>query len=338
MKKLQVLKLDGNQIPVVLDRTFSAQKKLQTLCLARNRLAKITIAAFSNLTTLKELDISYNKLDRIETITFLPLTESLRVLNISGNNIAVSELKYVLQSVAKLKELSLSDMSITDIPLGIFVYVENLRFLNLSGNNMMHFPAQVLAPIPKLSGFDISRNQFRGLDERLMVRLETVPVLHLHSNPWTCDLCHIVPMITRVNRSQYLKEVVCTLPYGLAGKTLGSLTENSLGWCGSGLGYREDVFSGLSLAHQSQIGIIAAGVAVAIVLISAAAIIATVIYSRHHTAYYYTNEEKRGPEHDAIFENHAAVLDDSNKPKKVSIATIDEITKDPDLQVIANGT
>lgn len=45
-----------------------------------------------------------------------------------------------------------------------------------------------------------------------------------------------------------------------------------------------------------------------------------------------------GPEHDSIFENHGAVIGDGLKPKKVAIATIDEITKDPDLQILANGS
>lgn len=46
----------------------------------------------------------------------------------------------------------------------------------------------------------------------------------------------------------------------------------------------------------------------------------------------------QGPEHDSIFENHGAVIGDGLKPKKVAIATIDEITKDPDLQILANGS
>ncbi|XP_039279321.1 insulin-like growth factor-binding protein complex acid labile subunit isoform X2 [Nilaparvata lugens] len=352
LKKLQVLRLDGNQIPVVLERTFSAQKKLQTLCLARNRLAKVTDAAFANLTTLKELDLSYNKLDRIETVVFVPLSDSLRSLNISGNGIAATDLKYTLQVITKLKELSLADMQLVDLPLGLLVYVEHLRFLNLSGNQMTHFPAQVLAPVPRLTELDLSRNQLHGLDERGAVRLEMLPLLHLHGNPWSCDMCHIIPMLTRVNRSLAMRNIVCRLPYGVQGRTLGALGEGELAWCG-GLGYgREDGFAGLSLAHRSQIGLIAAGAAVALLLITGAALVATVVYSKHHTAYYYTHEEKRGPEHDAIFENHVAIGETGKcKPtsvtasttitttvKKVSIATIDEITKDPDLQVLANGT
>lgn len=338
LRKLQVLRLDGNQLPVVLERTFSGQAKLHTLSLARNRLAKVTTAAFANLSTLINLDLSYNKLDRIESATFFPLAESLRVLNMSGNSIPITELKYVLQVAIRLKELSLADMQLTDIPLGLLVYLEHLKLLNFSGNNMIHFPAQVLAPVTRLHELDLSRNNFRGLDERLLARMETIPVVHLHGNPWICDHCHISWMLSRINKTQYLGDVVCFLPYSLAGRTLSSLSRNSLDWCGSGLGYSEDGVAGLSLPHESKLGIIATGAALALLIITTAAIIFGVFYARHHTAYYYTNEEKRGPEHDSIFENHGAVIDENGKPKKVSIATIDEITKDPDLQVLANGT
>lgn len=342
LKKLQVLRLDGNQLPVVLEGTFSREKtpQLQALNLARNRLAKVTTTAFINQTSLMELNLGYNKLSRIETASFLPLADTLKVLDISGNNFAITELKYILQVVVKLKELSIADISLgkSDIPLGLLVYLEHLKFLNLSGNHLMHFPSQVLAPVPKLNELDLSRNSFQGLDERLLSRLETIPVLHLERNPWTCDHCHISWMLNRVNKSADIWNVVCAMPYSVAGMTLGSLKRSSLEWCHSGLDYNEDGVAGLSLAHESSLGVIAAVAAVGLIVITVTIITVAIFYSRHHAAYYYTHEEKRGPEHDSIFENHAAVFDENGKPKKVSIATIDEITKDPDLQVLANGT
>lgn len=332
LRKLQVLRLDGNHLPVVLEKTFSWTPKLQVLSLARNRLAKVTTTAFVNLTTLLELDLGYNKLDRAETLTFQPLAESLRVLIMSGNNIPITELKYVLQVVVKLKELSIADMSLSDIPLGLLVHLEHLRFLNFSGNNLMHFPSQVLAPVPKLNELDLSRNNFYGLDDRLLTRMENIASVHLYGNPWSCDHCHINWMLNRLEKLAYLRDVVCMYPYTVQGMTLGTLDRESLEWCSADSSYRDD---SLRLAYTTKLGLIAAGAAVVLLLISSTVIVLTVFYSRHHAAYYYTHEDKRGPEHDSIFENHGAVIEDA---KKVSIATIDEITKDPDLQILANGT
>ncbi|PSN34628.1 hypothetical protein C0J52_26126 [Blattella germanica] len=370
LRNLQTLKLDGNQLPVVLERTFGyhgnlgGQTDLQVLSLARNRIAKITSAAFANLTTLQELDISYNKLDKLETQTFIPLSDSLRQLKLSGNTVPLSEVKYILQMVPKLRDLSLADMGISEVHIGIFVFLEQLRFLNMSGNHIMHFPAQVLSPIPKLQEIDLSRNRFRGLDERLLLRLEAVKTIHLHSNPWICDLCHMMFMLDYMNKSTIgsaIKEVICASPYPLHGRRLGSLTRSSMAWCTSndgGLGYMDgagNIVSTNFLAEHSKFGLLAAGAAVLLLLLTGAALLAGIAYSRHHAAHYYTHEEQRGPEHEAIFENPAAILGENGdikykivpidiskplppKKKKVSISTIDGITKDPELHSLTNGT
>jgi ABC-type transporter Mla MlaB component len=369
LRNLQVLMLDGNQLPVVLERTFGnngasgGQIDLQILSLARNRLAKVTAAAFENLTTLQELDISYNKLNHLDTATFVPVAESLRRLKLSGNLIPLSEVKYVLQVVLKLRDLSMADMGITDIPVGLFVYHEHLRNLNLSGNNFVHFPAQTLSPVPKLQEIDLSRNRFRGLDERLILRLEAVKTIHLQGNPWVCDLCHMSYMLNYMNKSTVgvaIRGLTCVSPYSLKGRQLGSLARSSLSWCTSsdgGMGYMESgggIVSTNFLAEHSRFGLVAAGAAVLLLLLTAAALLAGIAYSRHHAAHYYTREEQRGPEHEAIFENPTAILDengdvkykimplDITKPpprkKKVSVSTIDGITKDPEIHSLTNGT
>uniref|UniRef100_A0A0A9XBH8 Uncharacterized protein n=1 Tax=Lygus hesperus TaxID=30085 RepID=A0A0A9XBH8_LYGHE len=197
----------------------------------------------------------------------------------------------------------------------------------MSGNEMAHLPVQFLSPVSKLTEIDISRNKFQGLDERLVVRLEKVKV-HLDDNPWACDLCHITPMLSRVNESTWVKDAVCSLPQNLKGRRFEGLTVSALGWCGTGLGYREEEgFAGLALTHNAQLGIIAAGAAVALLVITMAAVVAGLLYNRHHAAFYYTNEEKRLAEREKMY---------SEPEKKVSIATIDEITKDPELQVLAS--
>ncbi|KAK9510283.1 hypothetical protein O3M35_005101 [Rhynocoris fuscipes] len=337
LRKLQVLRIDGNHFPVILEQTFCSQTRLQYLKLARNRIAKVTTHAFDNLTSLVELDLSYNKLDKLEATTFIPLAEKLRVLSISGNNIDIEEFKYVLQVITRIKRLSLADLEITtqDLPVGLFSHLDSLRFLNMSGNQLIHFPVHLLSPTSKLMELDISRNKFHGLDERLVARLESLHDVHLQENPWACDLCHITPMMSRVNDSTWIKRAVCSLPYNLKGRRLDSLTMNMLGWCGSGLGYKEEGFAGLALTHKTQLGLIAAGAAVALLVITMAAVVAGLLYNRHHAAYYYTNEEKRNTTAATASEKEK-IINGGPPEKKVSIATIDEITKDPELQVLAS--
>ncbi|XP_024085670.1 carboxypeptidase N subunit 2-like isoform X2 [Cimex lectularius] len=328
LKKLRTLLMDGNHFPVVLEPTFASQGKLETLNLARNRIAKVTTHAFDNLTSLRELDLSYNKLDKLEPTTFVPLADNLVKIAVSGNNIDISEFKYVLQVIRHVQDLYIADLGFTihDLPLGLFAPLEELKFVNMSGNELTHLPVHLFSPVSNLISLDISRNKFHGLDERLIVKLESV-VVYLDENPWACDLCHITAMLSRINESQWIKKAVCSLPYNLKGRTLDSLTMNSLSWCGSGLGYRDEGFAGLALTHNTQLGLIAAGAAVALLVITMAAVVTGLLYNRHHAAFYYTNEEKRKAEQQKIY---------AEPEKKVSIATIDEITKDPELQVLAS--
>lgn len=370
LKKLQVLKLDGNQLPVVLDKTFAGasgsgskyqQMDLQSIDLSRNRLAKVTVHAFANLTTLRDLDLGYNKFDKLETATFLPLAESLRTLNLSGNAVAMSELKFIIQTVSKVKHLALADMGLTELPLGLFAYHEHLKLLNLSGNHFSHLTPQMLSPLTRLHVLDLSRNRIRGIDEKSMLRLEKIPNLVLRGNPWACDLCHIPPVLSRIEgtsaMSAALQELTCKSPYALAGRTVAGVRKSELRWCSSGGGPAggDENTSAVGiprslLPSEAQFGLIAGVGALILFVVLGASAVACVAYSRHH-ANYYTREEQRRQEAEAIFENPAAVgsVENGNgaykpievakmKKKKVSIATIDEITKDPELQVLTNGT
>lgn len=372
LRKLQVLKLDGNQLPVILDKTFGnvvegssrynqGQIDLQVINLSRNRLAKVTVLAFANLTTLRELDLSYNKFDKLETMTFHPLAESLRKFDLSGNPVPMSELKYIIQIVLKLRELSLADMGLTELPLNLFVYHEHLRFLNLSGNHFSQLQPQMFTPVPRLHILDISRNRFRGLDDKLLLRLEKMQILILKGNPWACDLCHIPPILNRINKSVMsvaLKDLTCKSPYALAGRTVSSIQRSELRWCtnGGAQATSDENTSAVGiprslLPSEAQLGLIAGVGAVILFIITGIAIGTCIIYSRHHTNHYYTREEQRNQEAEAIFENPTAMTDENGsglykvpvevskmKKKKVSIATIDEITKDPELHVLTNGT
>nr|XP_018908842.1 PREDICTED: insulin-like growth factor-binding protein complex acid labile subunit [Bemisia tabaci] len=328
LPKLSELYLDGNQLSVILDDTFSEQLHLHTLSLARNRLAKITANAFRHASRIRELDIGHNKLDIVETATLAPIAESLRSLTLDGNNFRLGVLKNIFQVAGKLRHLSLADMGHHEFPVGIFSGLDHLRSLNLSNNNLVNLPSLSLASTPKLVELDLSRNRFQGLDERLMIRLDSLDLIHLSGNPWSCDLCHITPMLHRLNTSKVSSIPICTWPEDLAGRAVSSLTPNMLSWCSNSIlsGGRGDGLAGLSLVRETQLGMFVVFAAAAALILAGAVVVFGIVYSKQHTAYYYTNEEKR-----------RAMLEQT-KPKKVSIATIDEITNDPELGILANGT
>ncbi|XP_014290653.1 carboxypeptidase N subunit 2 [Halyomorpha halys] len=321
LKKLTSLRLDGNHFPVVLEGTFASQGRLQYLDLSRSQIAKVTNHAFDNLTALIELDLSYNKLDRLEPVTFQPLAPNLRSLLVSGNNIRVEEFILVLRITSKLRYLAMADLDVKEgLPLGLLAHVESLKHLNLSGNGLTRFQYQLLSVVPKLSLLDLSRNRLHSLDEGSVARMELISTVYLQDNPWACDLCHIMPMFH--SNASWMPSVICALPNHLRGRYLDSLKSEELSLCSSGLDYKEEGFAGLALTHRTRLGLIAAGSAVAILVITMAAVIAGLLYNRNQTAFFYNSEQKSKETQD--------VCNSFVAEKKLSIATIDEITKEPE--------
>ncbi|XP_052121000.1 uncharacterized protein LOC113205023 [Frankliniella occidentalis] len=164
----------------------------------------------------------------------------------------------------------------------------------------------------------------------------------LDGNHWSCDRCHLPPLLSRVARSapeSPWRRLRCDAPRSLAGEPLEGLSLASLAWCSGGMGVGPDSPRSL-LSADSQLGVIAAAAAVAVLILVGAALLCVVAYTKSHADYYYTHEDKLGPEREAIFEN-MGVIDDRGEckktPKRVTIATIDELTKDPELHGLTNG-
>ncbi|XP_066908809.1 leucine-rich repeat-containing protein 15 [Halyomorpha halys] len=321
LKKLMSLRLDGNHFPVVLEGTFSSQGRLQYLNLARSQIAKVTNHAFDNLTSLLELDLSYNKLDRLEPITFQPLASNLRSLLVSGNNIKVDQFLYVLQVTTRLKELAMADLPVKHgLPLGLVAHLGSLKYLNLSGNELTKFYYQLLTPVPGLATLDLSRNKLHSLDEGSVAKIDSISKVFLHDNPWACDLCHILPMLK--SNGSWKSSVICSLPNQLQGRTLSSLTSGQLSLCSSGLDYKEEGFVGLALTHKTQLGLIAAGFAVALLIITMVSVIVGLFYNRKNTSYYYSEEEKVKATED--------ICNNLNAENKLPVSTINDAQKDPE--------
>nr|XP_023022216.1 chondroadherin-like [Leptinotarsa decemlineata] len=334
---LKHFKLDGNHITIIHDSTFIHQPMLKKLNLARNHITKISQETFRDVQNLTDLDLSYNKLEELSFLA--PVSDLLEVLILSGNHFKLKTLDELLTLTA-LREVRLSDCGLADIPFGIFP--SSLRSLDLSGN---HLSALAKAVLPTdLNELDLSNNRFRGLDEDLLTLIDSTPNVQLDNNLWSCDLCHIVPLLERVNRSVLFSEIICAAPYTVKGKKLGTIQRNELTWCTSP-GYTASDANFFLIGEDGKVGIIAAGTSVFLLVLTVLAIIGALCYSKRHAAKYYTHEDKIAVEGESIFDNnHSPLFCDGELSfkfpldageKKISIATIDEIKKE---HTITNGT
>lgn len=341
VKQLKYLKLDGNHFTTIKSSIFINQFELKKLNLAHNSITKLDRNTFEHLHNLTELDLSYNKLENLENGLLEPVASTLEVLVLSGNHFKLYNLKGLLSNL-QLKELHLAESGMIDVS-SIKIFPDTLNVLNLAGN---HFSAISPDIIPShLIELDLSRNRLRGLSDEFLLQTDKLKMrLRLERNPWSCDLCHIIPMLERVNRSAMIRDVKCAHPFTTEGKTLGTLQRKDLTWC-TVPSYTSSDANFFLLGDDGKIGLIAASTSICLLFLTVFVIVTAICYSRRHAAKYYTHEDKLAMEGDSIYDNHSPLFCDEkelsfkfpldNCEKKLSISTIDEIKKE---HTINNGT
>lgn len=337
LKRLEVLKLDGNLFPVVLEKTFVNQNQLKSLNLARNRLAKITNTAFLNMTSLEDLDISYNQLYKMESAIMLPIANSLKRLVLSGNSFGVSVAKVLLEVADKVIDVALADMGITEIPVGYLP--EHLKQLNLSGNNLTDLRPEMLPS--QLVELDLSRNRISGLEEAVVVRLEQIETVTLDGNPWRCDRMHIGALLLRINTS-FGSNLTCATPNSLKGTPLTSLLLDELDY------FQDDETDGNFILDNLALLL---GIASLVAFLFLSLIFTLFCKKRSRNA--KIEEEKRRRQRRRGIEEREMLEDPTNlfnkseisfkfsldlTERKVSVSTIDEIKRETRLQTMPNGT
>lgn len=337
LHRLKSLYLDGNQLPVVLERTFINQVHLRTLCLARNRLAKITDTALLNLSNLIDLDISYNKLSKFENVILYPVVNSLQKLSISGNYFSVSVVKLIIQTLHKIRDLQIADLKLNEIPLG-FLPVNMLR-LNVSGNNISNLSAHALPN--QLILVDISRNKLQDLSEGVLLKLETTQEVHLYNNTWSCHVCHAAKLIMWLNKTNSTQNLYCASPEKLKGRLLNTLTLDSLPSCDKKINKPN-----FMTKVKNNIGLVIGGITTGAFLIACIIFVVCSCVQRHQNTRSRHKEKRRSrtevvEEGSAIFGSKGEIsfkfgLDLTER--QVSVSTIDTMKKETQLHTLPNGT
>lgn len=340
LANLRVLKLDANRITTIDAGTFVAQTELKRLHLARNTIRDVDPNAFNYLVNLTDLDLGYNRVEYLDENVFNPISGGLQRLVLSGNHLGTDVLRRVLKGLDGLQELHLADVGLAILPAQIIP--NSVVVLDISSNHLTSLSGGSL-PV-ELQELNLARNRFKGLTEDVVQKIENLKHLRLENNPWSCDLCHITPLLERTNRSKSIYEIKCMSPYTAGGKILGRFKHSDLTWCNTPT-YESGDANYFLTNEENGIGLIAAGGSVLLLSLTILAILATLCYSRRHAAKYYTHEDKLAGDRDSNYENNSPLFGDdrelcfkfplAGEEKRISIATIDEIKKE---HQIGNGT
>ncbi|XP_023236368.1 TLR4 interactor with leucine rich repeats-like [Centruroides sculpturatus] len=328
LKRLRVLRLDGNSLTVIVDKTFDGHN-LDHLGLSGNRIHRITPCTFCN-TSIKELDLSNNSLISLNADVLAPLVPSLSSLNISHNPLNPRVITAVLKLLYRLEKLNIAGMGLTQLSDDTLSKNRNLRHLNASQNKFSNVSYKLLAPLKALQLLDLSKNNLRWLYPKLLEQLSNatdLSVLHLENNPWLCQECHIVPLLTwnsTLNRCEFGQECLrCAQPPSLADRILQTLQMEELQPCAVSL------TQPIVLPATSNIGVVVAVTIIIILLLIA--VIAVVLY-RQQGAVYYTHEEERN--HDYSFD---PCFNRNGGDKRLAFINMDRIEEAPeDRQIRSN--
>lgn len=331
LKRLKYLHLDGNNLTIIVEKTFDGHS-LRHLGLSRNKIFRVSKCAFCNL-SMQQLDLSHNQLESLPYDVLSSVAHSLESLDLSFNSIDSNDLELVLSPAYKLKKLSLSGMKLREFSDEAFFNNRQLRTLDLSHNLFTNISIQTLLSLRQVEEIDLSHNDIQFLDSSFLDQLQnltTLTVLHLHSNPWSCQRCSVLPLLKWVQDSPLYSSTCdmhydsstcmrCATPFALEGRTLHSLRRGDLEPC-------EDILpQSQVLRAASNVPLIAISTAAIVFVIGV--IIGMIVYHRQG-AVYYTKEGERTPTvgipGEYIATNGGVMCDSKRRAYFVTLDRIDE--------------
>ncbi|XP_041075747.1 transforming growth factor beta activator LRRC32-like [Polyodon spathula] len=198
LQSLQELDLSFNRFDLLTRRAWRNLIQLQSLNLAGNNLdsnRKRNSAALQSLKSLKVLDLSQNNLDSDTSALYLKNMSSLEHLGLAGNKLTTLSSKLFHQS-PNLESISLADNIIVEINKGTFESLKRLRVLNLAFNSLRCISDFQLKHLLTLN---LSRNSiefFVTSENEDMYQLETLDLSY--------NRLLYFPLLPKNNALQYL--------------------------------------------------------------------------------------------------------------------------------------
>lgn len=177
---LEKLYLTYNHISA-LPKDIAKLTQLHELCVAYNNLDVFPFMEIGKLTSLRVLDLSGNNINslelRFENYEALAKLTALQSLNLSLNHISKVPIRFFI-NLTSLTKLDLSYNDISDFPTAL-LFAENMRILDISGNNLQTIPRHLF--LPNLEMLDISSNALVEISPKIL-NMEKLAALNVSFN------------------------------------------------------------------------------------------------------------------------------------------------------------
>ncbi|XP_075795697.1 toll-like receptor 9 [Pelodiscus sinensis] len=239
LTNLKFLNLDNNQIGIRISKHLESGS-LETLIFSRNRLDIMWMSGrntylefFVKLPSLRLLDISFNNLDSIPAQVIETLPGSLRKLSIACNNLY----DFPWDKMEKLSSLEFLDLSYnaleTLLVVGRGSFGKNLTTLDLSYNKIKSLQEAFFSHASSLHFLSLNHNKIQMVDESSFPKalLQSLQQLDVSSNPLrcTCAAHWFLTFLksTSITIDHFSTSMQCDLPESKRGQPLLSMDPRS---------------------------------------------------------------------------------------------------------------
>lgn len=179
---LQILKLEHNEIDILVDGCFASLTNLHSLTLSHNKIARFDPVHTIGLTTLGQLFLDSNKLRIIHKHVFTNLTD-LQDLSLSGN--ALTEVPAAVRILKSLKTLDLGNNHMSRIDNESFAGLNELYGLRLVDNKLENVSREAFASLPALQVLNLANNFIRHVEQSAFANNPVLRAIRLDGNQLT---------------------------------------------------------------------------------------------------------------------------------------------------------
>lgn len=182
---LEIFDLRENPIKSIFPSTFGVMNKTQVLLLGTDNVAMEFNAdqPFEFLSKLIYLEIQRLNAPKFDESTFKSL-EKLEVIKIKSGKIPLIEFD-TFTSMLNLRELHLTNCGIEEISMDTFFGAKKLEIVDLSNNQIRVIPPGIFDDQHEIVEIYLNNNHLTALPSDIF-KLNSLKMIHLMENPWTC--------------------------------------------------------------------------------------------------------------------------------------------------------
>ena len=121
-------------------------------------LSSFTLADLTDFNSLQSLHLNNTGLTSLDENLFSLISETLQLLNLSGNSLDNDLASGLFAGLSKLLDLDLSDNDFTTLPANLFSGLSSLEVLYLNDNSLEALPDGLFQDLSNLEELDLSGN------------------------------------------------------------------------------------------------------------------------------------------------------------------------------------